>query len=54
MWNKGFGYESVGSVALFLSQIIVKNQFKINDKNEDFKRVIATANILNIASQKIL
>lgn len=54
MWGKGFGYESVGAVTLFLSQVLIRNQFRINEKKEEFKRVVATSNILNIASQKIL
>jgi hypothetical protein len=29
-WNCGFGYESVGALALFLSQKLVKNNFKVN------------------------
>lgn len=52
-WNQGFGYESLGALTLFLSKILIKNNFKINS-NEDFKRVIATANIENRGSMRIL
>ena len=52
-WGRGFGYESVGAVSLFLSRVLMKNQFKVN-ANQEFKRVTATSNILNVPSQKIL
>lgn len=52
-WNKGYGYESIGATVLFLGKILSKNNFKVNG-NQEFKRVIATSNILNPASKKIL
>lgn len=41
----GYGYESVGATVLFLSKILKKNNYKVN-KNHEFKRIIATWNIL--------
>lgn len=52
-WNRGFGYESVGALTLFLSRKLMENNFKVN-KNDEFKRIIATASIENVASCKIL
>ena len=52
-WNKGYGYESLGAVSLFLSKILSQSSFKING-NQEFKRVIATSNINNPSSKRIL
>ena len=51
-WNKGYAYELVGATVLFLGPILKKNKFKVN--GQSFQRVIATSNVLNPASNKVL
>ncbi len=31
MWNKGYGYETVGAISLFFSQVLIKNHFKVEN-----------------------